>query len=79
MTMETNMTVFYSKATGKVKACCGGVQTMDYFGEDQNDYNYGFIVVDYDLNVILNTQHFVVKDNRLIYAQVQAFDASKYM
>ena len=38
-TIDKEITLFYSLATGKIKLYCTGVQNMDYFGEDKNDYN----------------------------------------
>ena len=61
--------------TGKVKCYCGGIQDMNYFGEDKEDYNYDYIVVDYDNFIIRNFENFKVVDKTLIFEQV---DAIKY-
>lgn len=77
--MQDRMTIFYSKKTGKVKACCGGVQTMNYFGDDQYDYNYSIFITDYDINVILNFYMFKIENEKLIYVDNSSDKFSKYM
>ena len=51
---RNKLTVFYSLNTGKVKCYCGGIQDMNYFGDDKEDYNYDYIVVDYDNFILKN-------------------------
>ena len=72
---RSKLTVFYSLNTGKVKCYCGGIQDMNYFGDDKEDYNYDYIVVDYDNFIIRNFENFKVVDKTLIFEQV---DAIKY-
>lgn len=62
------MTLFYSKATGDVKVVCGGFQDMNYFGDAKYDYNYNYIVVEYDLNLMMNPSLFKVVDNKVVLA-----------
>ena len=69
---RNKLTVFYSLNTGKVKCYCGGIQDMNYFGEDKEDYNYDYIVVDYDNFIIRNFENIKVVDKTLIFEQVNA-------
>ena len=61
------MTLFYSKRTGEIKYYCTGVQNMEYFGSDKEDYEviFGFIVVDKDDMVIDNRDKFIVQDGQV--------------
>lgn len=63
--MFNKITLFYSKNTNKIKLYCTGEQTMDYFGEDKVDFNYDFIVVDYDDFIVNNLDKFTVEDRKL--------------
>lgn len=62
---NNHVTIFYSLYNGEIKATCGGRQDMDYFGESKNDYNYGFIVIEYDDFIMSNLQLFKVEDGQL--------------
>lgn len=62
------MTIFYSIATGDVKVVCGGFQDMNYFGDAQHDYNYNYIVVEYDLNLMMNPNLFKVVNDEVVLA-----------
>lgn len=74
---ETELTLFYSLVTGKIKQYCMGNQTMDYFGDDKEDYNYGVLVVENDQTIIQNLDMFIVKDHELIFNPT--YIPSKYM
>lgn len=63
--MFDKITLFYSKNTNKIKLYCTGEQTMDYFGEDKEDYNYDFIVVKYDDFIVNNLDKFKVVNGEL--------------
>lgn len=65
--MFEKITLFYSKSTSKIKLYCTGEQSMDYFGEDKEDYNYDFIIVDYDIFILNNLESFKVEDGKLVY------------
>ena len=65
--MDENMTVFYNKRTGSIKALVGGEQDMSMYGNEQEDYEqiYDFIVVDLDEYVFSNHRSFMVVDGQL--------------
>ena len=66
--MKEKVTLFYMKSSGKIKGFCTGVQTMDYFGEDKEDYSLimNFIVVNKeDFNLDLR-EFYRVNDEKLI-------------
>ena len=65
-TVDKEITLFYSLATGKIKLYCTGVQNMDYFGEDKNDYNYGILIVENDNYIIQNIDKFIVENGELV-------------
>ena len=65
-TIDKEITLFYSLATGKIKQYCTGVQNMDYFGEDKNDYNYGVLVVENDSYITKNIDKFIVENGELV-------------
>lgn len=64
--MFDKLTIFYSLKTFKPKLYCTGIQNMDYFGEDKHDFNYGFIVIDYDDFIIKNFDSFIVENGQLV-------------
>lgn len=68
VTTDKELTLFYSLETGKIKQYCTGVQTMDFFGEDKKDYNYGVLVVENDLFITQNLDSFKVEDENLVYS-----------
>ena len=65
-TIDKEITLFYSLSTGKIKQYCTGVQSMDYFGEDKNDYNYGVLVVENDSYITQNLDKFIIEDGELV-------------
>lgn len=78
--MESKMTIFYSKQTGEIKASCGGMQTMDFFGQNKVDYEiiYDFIVLDRDSYVLDNISIFKIVDGQVKLKQAPE-DLSKYL
>jgi len=61
------LTIFYNKRTGSIKEMCSGEQTMDWFGDEKEDYEqiFDFIIVDYDGYVIQNPHQFEVKNGEV--------------
>lgn len=62
---EELMTLFYSKRTGEIKDHCGGVQDMGYYADDRLDMEEirSFIVVPFDLDVMLNSDRYIIADD----------------
>lgn len=54
--MDEKLTIFYNKRTGTIKELCSGVQTMDWFGEEAQDFEmiYDMTVVDFDKYILDN-------------------------
>ncbi|XZM32250.1 hypothetical protein ACSXAY_09980 [Clostridium perfringens] len=73
------MTVFYSESTGKIKAIVSGKQNMGIYGDDKDDYNYNFLVVDRDDYVFNNFNKFLIKDKKLVLREEFKADIQKYM
>lgn len=67
ITTDKELTLFYSLETGKIKQYCTGVQSMDYFGEDKKDYNYGILIVENDSFITQNLDQFKVENGELSY------------
>ena len=65
-TVDKEITLFYSLSTGKIKQYCTGIQSMDYFGEDKNDYNYGVLVVENYSYITKNIDKFIVENGELV-------------
>ena len=72
------MTIFYNKRTGSIKELCSGIQTMDWFGAEKEDYEQIFdrLVVESDEYVLNNFTQFEVVEGELKLKQ--ATDLSKY-
>ena len=62
---EKSVTLFYSLKTGDIKLYAGGIQGVDFFGKDKDDYNYGYIVVEKDDFLLNNLENFKVIDGEL--------------
>lgn len=60
--MENSMTIFYSKSSGEIKALATGIQDMNYFGTDKDDYSiiWDCVVLPKDNFVLRNYQQFKV-------------------
>lgn len=69
--MPNKLTLFYMKRTGKIKAFCTGEQSMNFYGDEKEDYEgiIDFIVVPYDPFIITNRDYYLVKDNKLIFTR----------
>lgn len=78
--MNFKMTIFYSKQTGEIKAACGGIQDMNFFGKNRIDYEiiYDFIVVEKDDYVLNNINKFKVVDGQIKLKKAPE-DLSKYL
>lgn len=65
--MEEKLTIFYNKRTGSIKELCGGIQSMDWFGDEKQDYEliFDYIIVEYDGYVIQNPHQFEVKNGEV--------------
>lgn len=65
--MEKKMTLYYSKQTGEIKAMCGGIQDMNFFGNNKVDYEiiYDYVVMDKDEYVLNNIDKFKVVDEQV--------------
>lgn len=78
--MEKKMTLFYSKQTGEIKASCGGIQNMNFFGENKIDFEiiYDYIVVDRDEYVLNNIDKFKIVNGKVKLKEAPE-DLSKYL
>ena len=66
-THQSNMTLFYSKKTGEIKSYATGIQDMNYFGNDKEDYTliWDYIVIPRDDKVLRNLEMFKINlDNK---------------
>lgn len=63
--MDSKITVVYSLATGNIKMVVGGIQSMDMYGENKADFNYGVLVVDRDDYVLNNYEKLAVTEGKL--------------
>ena len=72
------VTIFYNKRTGGIKELCSGIQTLDWFGAEKEDYEQIFscLVVELDEYVLNNFTQFEVVEGALKLKQ--ATDLSKY-
>ena len=68
---EEKMTLFYLKRTGAIKGFCTGVQSMDFYGDEKQDYELimDCIVIPYNEFLIDNRQYFKVINGELVFTQ----------
>lgn len=78
--MKSKMTIFYSKQTGEIKAACGGIQDMNFFGGNKVDFEiiYDFIVLDRDSYVLDNADKFKIVNGQVKLKEAPE-DLSKYL
>lgn len=62
---KDKMTLFYSKKSGEIQTFCTGVQDMNFFGENKDDYTviWDFLVIGYNDKVLNNLSMFVIDLN----------------
>lgn len=77
--MEEKLTIFYNRRTGSIKEMCGGIQSMDWFGDEKQDYEqiFDFLIADYDEYILQNSHQFEVVDGKVKLKENN--DLSKYM
>ena len=65
--MENELTIFFNRRTGIIKELCSGAQTMDWFGEEAQDFEliYDFIIVEFDQYILENYMSMKVVDREL--------------
>lgn len=73
------MTIFYSISTGKIKTVVSGKQDMNIFGEEKEDYNYDFFIIDKDEYLFNNFEKFVVIDKKVELKEEFKADIQKYI
>lgn len=80
---ENSMTIFYNKRTGKIVQVATGVQSMNIFGEEKEDFDliWDFIIVKKDDYVMRNPiQFFVeVETRQLVYVSPVAISNYKVL
>lgn len=61
------LTIFFNKRTGTIKEICGGEQSMEWFGDEKEDYELilDFIIVEFDQFILANFNRFNVIDKEL--------------
>ena len=76
---EKLMTIFYSKSTGKIKSIISGKQDMNVFGEDKEDYNYDFLLMEKDEYIFNNFDRFEVIDKKVYLKEGYRINLEKYI
>lgn len=76
---EKLMTIFYSKSTGKIKSIISGKQDMNVFGEDKEDYNYDFLLMEKDEYIFNNFDRFEVIDKKVYLKEEYRINLEKYI
>ena len=76
--MQDNMTIYFSKRTGEIKSIVGGIQSMDIFGTDKEDYEliWDLIIAEKDEYVMQNIDKFRVDEGNIKLKE--SVDLSKY-
>lgn len=70
---ENKMTLFYSKRSGDIQTFCSGIQDMNFFGENKEDYEiiWDFINVPLDEDIIKNTYKYKIEDGEIVLKPIQ--------
>ena len=77
---ECSMTIFFNKRTGKIMQISTGIQDMNAFGDEKEDFEliWDFIVVEKDTFVMSNTDQFLVDIETKELTYIPLVDTSKY-
>ncbi len=77
---EYSMTIFFNKRTGKIMQISTGIQDMNAFGDEKEDFEliWDFIVVEKDTFVMSNTDQFLVDIETKELTYIPLVDTSKY-
>ena len=77
---EYSMTIFFNKRTGKIMQISTGIQDMNAFGDEKEDFEliWDFIVVEKDTFVMSNTEQFLVDIETKELTYIPLVDTSKY-
>ena len=61
-THKNKITLFYSKRTGEIQTFCTGVQDMNFFSDNKEDYEviWDFVVIDYNDKILNNREMFII-------------------
>ena len=76
---EKLMTIFYSQSTGKIKSIVSGKQDMNVFGEDKEDYNYDFLLMEKDEYIFNNFDRFEKKKKKVYLKEEYRINLEKYI
>ncbi|SHH55969.1 hypothetical protein [Clostridium intestinale] len=76
---EKSMTLYYSKRTGEITTLSTGIQDMNFFGDNKEDYEiiWDFIVLEKDNYVLGNKDKFKIIDGNVKLKE--SIDLSKYI
>jgi hypothetical protein len=74
------MTIFFNKRTGGIKIIAPGIQTMNVFGEEKQDYEliYDFIELEFDRYVLENSGSFYIDESKELKLR-NAYNLTKYL
>lgn len=77
---EYSMTIFFNKRTGKIMQISTGIQDMNAFGDEKEDFEliWDFIVVEKDTFVMSNADQFLVDIETKELTYIPLVDTSKY-
>lgn len=66
---KNKITLFFMKSSGKIKGFCSGIQTMSYFGDEEEDYSkiIGCLTVAEDEININNRDYYRVEKDKLVF------------
>ena len=82
MQHERKMTIFYSKSDGKIKGLATGIQDMNFYGEDTEDFGLirDYVVLDLDKAVFDNYARFKINTatKEVELMEEYAFQPEKY-
>lgn len=71
---RNKITLFFMKSSGKIKGFCSGIQTMNYFGDEKEDYSkiIDYLIVTEDEININNRDYYRVENNKLIFKGLES-------
>lgn len=75
--MENNkMTIFYRKRNGQISNITTQEIGFEFYGELEEDYKltHDFITIDYDKDVVFNSQLFEIDNNKLVLKNRKLFE-----
>lgn len=77
---DNSMTIFFNRRTGKIMQIATGIQNMDAFGDEKEDFEliWDCVLVEKDEFVMRNSEQFIIDTETKVLIYTPIADVNKY-